>query len=105
MNRSIFFLIFMSVFFIVGCNETHNAVEIGKDNDKGSNTANKNRLTLEHNSLTREYVLFVPSNHNSTTAIPLMFNFHGFGGNAIEYMIYADMRSLAESENFILVYP
>ena len=105
MNRSVFFLIFMVVFLLVGCNETHNAVEVGKDNGKGSNTANKSTLTLEHNGLTREYVLFVPSNYNSTTAIPLMFNFHGFGGNASEYMAYADMRSLAESENFILVYP
>ena len=89
----------------MGCNETHNAVEVGKDNGKGSNTANKNTLTLEHNGLTREYVLFVPSNYNSTTEIPLLINFHGFGGNASEYMAYADMRSLAESENFILVYP
>ncbi len=105
MNRSIFFLIFMSVFVLMGCNETHNAVEVGKDNGKGSNATNENTLTLEHNSLTREYVLFVPSNYNSTTEIPLMFNFHGFGGNASEYMTYADMRSLAESENFILVYP
>tara|TARA_B100000989_G_C19505478_1_gene456324 strand:- start:784 stop:1647 length:864 start_codon:yes stop_codon:yes gene_type:complete len=89
----------------MGCNETHNAVEVGKDNGKGSNTTNENTLILEHNSLTREYVLFLPSNYNSTTEIPLMFNFHGFGGNASEYMTYADMRSLAESENFILVYP
>ena len=34
-----------------------------------------------------------------------MLNFHGFAGTASDYMRYADMRSVAESENFILVYP
>jgi len=34
-----------------------------------------------------------------------MLNFHGFGGSASDYMQDADMRSLAESDTFILVYP
>tara|TARA_B100001559_G_scaffold116663_1_gene98024 strand:- start:212 stop:913 length:702 start_codon:yes stop_codon:yes gene_type:complete len=34
-----------------------------------------------------------------------MLNFHGFSGSAEAQMISADMRPLAESENFILVYP
>ena len=34
-----------------------------------------------------------------------MFIFHGFGGSANEFMNYADMRSAAESNIFILVYP
>jgi polyhydroxybutyrate depolymerase len=34
-----------------------------------------------------------------------MINFHGFGGTASDFVETADMRSLAESENFIVVYP
>ncbi len=34
-----------------------------------------------------------------------MFNFHGYGGTASDYMNYADMRTLSESKGFILVYP
>jgi polyhydroxybutyrate depolymerase len=34
-----------------------------------------------------------------------MMNFHGFGGGASDFMGEADMRSLAEQENFIIVYP
>jgi polyhydroxybutyrate depolymerase len=49
--------------------------------------------------------LFVPSTYDSATPLPLLFNFHGFGGNASEYMAYADMRTLAENERFIVVYP
>ena len=35
----------------------------------------------------------------------MMINFHGFSYTASEYMKYADMRSIAESNEFILVYP
>jgi polyhydroxybutyrate depolymerase len=34
-----------------------------------------------------------------------MLNFHGFGGSASDYMQEADMRSLAETDTFILIYP
>ena len=34
-----------------------------------------------------------------------MFLFHGFGGIASQFMNTADMRDLAESKNFIVVYP
>jgi polyhydroxybutyrate depolymerase len=34
-----------------------------------------------------------------------MLNFHGFGDSASNHMINADMRALAESDTFILVYP
>ena len=34
-----------------------------------------------------------------------MLNFHGYGGSAEQQLHYADMRPLADAENFILVYP
>lgn len=34
-----------------------------------------------------------------------MINFHGFGGTASDFVETADMRNLAESEGFIIVYP
>ena len=66
---------------------------------------NPDAQLLVHDGETREYVLYVPNSYDGITAVPLLFNFHGYGGNASEYMSYADMRSLAESERFILVYP
>ena len=35
----------------------------------------------------------------------MLVNFHGFGGSASEFMSYADMRSIAETDTFILAYP
>ena len=93
-------LILTSILF--GCNKN----ETKTWDDKGdSKDQNSDAQTLVHDGETREYILYVPNSYDETTAVPLIFNFHGYGGNASEYMTYADMRSLAESENFILVYP
>lgn len=66
---------------------------------------NNNVRRIKHNGITREYILYIPKSYNGSTKVPLMFNFHGYAGQAVWYMEDADMRSLAESENFILVYP
>lgn len=61
--------------------------------------------TLEHDNLVREYTLYVPKSYDGSTPVPLMLNFHGFEGTASDHMQNADMRPLADSENFILIYP
>ena len=60
---------------------------------------------LSHDGLARQFIVYVPTNYNTDTDYPLMINFHGFGGTASDFVETADMRSLAESENFIVVYP
>ena len=67
--------------------------------------SNTNTQTILHDEINREYVLYVPNSYDGSTTVPLMLNFHGFGGSASDFMRNADMRSLAESNNFILVYP
>ncbi|AUC13854.1 hypothetical protein BTO06_01220 [Tenacibaculum sp. SZ-18] len=74
-------------------------------NNSESCYLNSNVKTLVHDGLNREYLCYIPSSYDGTSAVPLMLNFHGFGGSASDYMQEADMRSLAESETFILVYP
>lgn len=67
--------------------------------------SNSNVQTLNHNNEPREYIRYIPSSYDGTSPIPLLFNFHGFGESASKYIDYADMRALAESDTFILVYP
>ena len=86
------FFINLIIIILIGCSSD--------DNSKSYNTN-----TIFHNGINREYIIYVPESYDRTSSIPLVLNFHGFGGNASEFMNYADMRSLAESETFILVYP
>ncbi|MFY0645125.1 MAG: prolyl oligopeptidase family serine peptidase [Bacteroidia bacterium] len=78
-----------------------------KDNIMGDENCylNSNAQVVQHDNEDREYVLYKPDSYDGSAPIPLMLNFHGFGGSARDYMADADMRSLAESDTFILVYP
>ena len=62
--------------------------------------------TINHNQIDRRFYLYVPNNYSVNVPIPILFNFHGGGGDPISYMNYtSDMRGLAEANNFILIYP
>ncbi len=75
------------------------------DDGSGANATGLFTKTLFHNDITREYIIYVPEAYDGTSKVPLMLNFHGYGGIANQYLKYADMRPLADMENFILVYP
>ena len=79
----------------------------GKDGDYNSDECylNTNAQTLVHDGMNREYIIYVPNSYDGTYAVPLLLNFHGSGGSASQFMQEADMRSLAEADTFILVYP
>ena len=89
---------FCFVFIVIACN---------KDDDKtdGVCYSNSNTERIIHDGIDREYFLYVPDSYNGSVAVPIVFNFHGFGGNAERFMEYADLRSVAETNTFILVYP
>jgi polyhydroxybutyrate depolymerase len=58
-----------------------------------------------HNGKSREYILYIPDSYDGVSTIPLVLNFHGFGESASDFMKNADMRTVSESNTFILVYP
>lgn len=53
----------------------------------------------------RNYRLRLPANHDKNTAIPLVFNLHGFTSNAIEQEIYSGMNIIADTARFAVCYP
>ena len=97
-KKEIFFLM-ISIFLIGGCanNETKN---YSKSEDSTSNFQ-----TIIHEGVNREYVIHVPDSYDGSFSVPVVLNFHGFSGDAYQYMNETDMRILSESENFILIYP
>jgi len=95
MNKLFYFYF---VFIVVACS---------KDNDKNDAVcySNSNTESMVHDGEDREYLMYVPDSYDGTISVPILFNFHGFGGSVEEFMEYADLRSVAETNTFILVYP
>ena len=61
--------------------------------------------TIQYGGLTREYSIYVPASYDGTTNFPLLFNLHGGGGNIAFHISIADMSPIADTANFIVVYP
>jgi len=61
--------------------------------------------TIQYDGLTREYSIYVPASYDGTTSFPLLFNFHGGGGVIASQIAIADMSTIADTANFIVVYP
>jgi len=65
--------------------------------------------TLVQDDFSREYILYVPDSYQNNTSTPLLINFHGYGDCAGVYATLVgesfNLNTLADSENFIVVYP
>jgi polyhydroxybutyrate depolymerase len=60
---------------------------------------------LTHDGKTRNYRLRLPANHDKNTAIPLVFNLHGFTSNAAQQEPYSGMNAIADTARFAVCYP
>lgn len=61
--------------------------------------------TLSFDGLIREYIVYIPLSYDPTKNTPVLFNFHGGGGYASDFILLNDMRPIADTANFIAVYP
>ena len=61
--------------------------------------------TIVHDGIVRSYKLYIPSIYSGNTAVPLLFNFHGYTSNSNEQMFYGDFRNIADTANFLVVHP
>ncbi|MCP5159635.1 MAG: hypothetical protein H6974_00640 [Gammaproteobacteria bacterium] len=77
------------------------------DPEKNDNNelARLKTIVLQHQGMERSYLLYVPSNYRSGQPTPLVFVFHGGGGNALGIAKTTNMHQLAEQHGFIVVYP
>ena len=93
-------LIFMSLgsFLINGCAKENYEQNV----DQITRTFLRN---IQSEGETRDYLIHIPNSYDTNSSFALVLNFHGFGDRASEFMNETDMRLLAESDKFILVYP
>ena len=61
--------------------------------------------TMTSGGVQRSYRLYVPSSYEASAPVPLVLNFHGFGGTAQQQELYTGFVDIAEREGFILVTP
>ena len=59
--------------------------------------------TFEFDGVDRHHKIYVPSNF--TPNMPLVLNLHGYTSNAFQQVFYSSMTTVAESNDFMLVFP
>lgn len=60
---------------------------------------------LTSGGILREYRIYIPAIYNGNSAVPIVFNFHGYTSTNVAQELYADFRPIADTANFILVHP
>ena len=74
-------------------------------NSSSINISGATSLELNHDGVFRETLVYVPESYEGTENVPLLLNFHGYGGYAADYLLTADFRQIAEEQTFLLAYP
>jgi polyhydroxybutyrate depolymerase len=96
-NRRFFAsIIFFILLSLAACNK-----------DKGGKNADaEGYRTIEQGSVTREYIIHIPSSYDENMPTPLLISFHGFGGTAANFIEETNgLNQVADNNNFIVIYP
>jgi polyhydroxybutyrate depolymerase len=67
--------------------------------------AGDHERSLAIGGATRTYIAHVPPRVREGRPLPVVFAFHGGGGNASGFKAYAGFDALADREGFVVVYP
>ena len=58
---------------------------------------------LEHSGLNREYLLYIPPNIDNRENLPVIFNFHGYQGQAEQFFNQTDLVEIANNHSVDVV--
>jgi polyhydroxybutyrate depolymerase len=61
--------------------------------------------SLEHDGLTRNYIVFEPSGYDGSEALPLVLNLHGAGSTAVEQAVYSKFNLVADTAGVLVLLP
>ena len=70
-----------------------------------TNRVGMKKCDLSHDNINRFYYIYTPNNLDTNESIPVLFAFHGYGSSALRPLSYTNYFSLADSENFVVIYP
>ncbi|MCP4136630.1 MAG: hypothetical protein GY754_37010 [bacterium] len=91
------FLICLSVFFIIGCDDF-------SDDPGGLLGPGNWKLTTGFEGLDRDFYVHVPEGYTGTEAVPLLFNFHGYSESVSAQYKRDGFVDKSDEEGFVLVY-
>lgn len=58
-----------------------------------------------HDGILRDYRLYIPAAYVPGTAVPLVFNLHGYSSDNAQQEFYGDFRPIADTAHFLIVHP
>ena len=58
-----------------------------------------------HNSVTRTYIVHLPTGYTPSSSYPMVINMHGYTSDGGQQQFYSEMDAVADTANFIVVYP
>jgi polyhydroxybutyrate depolymerase len=61
--------------------------------------------TIEHDGITRDYILHLPAGYDASQSYPFVYNLHGFTSNAQQQQFYSAMDITSDVNGFIVCYP
>jgi len=67
--------------------------------------AGQSRESFDFDGVARPYELYVPVSYDGGHPAPVVFDFHGFGSNAVEQLAYSNFQPLADRDGFLIVAP
>lgn len=70
-----------------------------------NNKGNTQNFSFEFQSINRSYIVHLPAGYSASNVYPLVLNYHGYTSNAAQQQVYTNMDAVADSNQFIVVYP
>lgn len=103
MKRLIYLVVLVS---FTSCSDEENSITTTTPTDPETEIQKGKIIKeIDVNGIKRDYIVHVPQSYSADEKYPLLFAFHGLGGNMKSSYDNSKFHLLAESENFIVVHP
>ena len=107
-NFKIYFIytnLSLALILSTSCDNEESSID-ETENEENSEFIGLNNISTNFDNLSRSYQIYVPSIYSESEPVPIVFNLHGGASTAYGYLnSIGDMRPIADTANFIVIYP
>ena len=90
---------------VLACSELRPGTGTSRCEPEHLHAAGTTAETLQTADGPRHYLLHVPASYTGRERVPLVLNFHGYGGNGARQNAYSGLVPISDANGFILVSP